>query len=281
VAAVQHPDVTPLRVIRPSRGWTGFELRELWDYRELVYFLTKRTVLVRYKQTLLGVSWAVVQPFLLMVVLTVIFGRLAKTPSNGVPYPIFAYAGLLPWLFFANSMSQASGSLVGNSNLLTKIYFPRLALPLASVAASFVDFLVASTLLAGFMVWYGRYPQPIAAIVIPALIVLVFAASLGVGCWLSALNVKYRDVQYVVPFLTQLWFFATVVYPTSLLHEPWRTVAGLNPMAGVVEGFRWSLLSTNRSPGWMVAVSAGVGVLLLVSGVLYFQRAERTFADVV
>ena len=244
-------------------------------------FLTLRTILVRYKQTFLGIGWAVIQPFLMMIVLTVIFGRLAKSPSNGVPYPVFAYAGLLPWLFFANAMSQASGSLVGNSNLLTKIYFPRLALPISTVLAGFVDFLVASALLAGLMVFYGTYPRPIAVALVPALVLIAFAAALGVGCWLSALNVAYRDVQYVVPFLTQIWFFATVIYPTSLLQEPWRTVVGLNPMAGVVEGFRWALISTNRSPGWMIPVSAGVALVLLVTGLFYFRRAEKTFSDVI
>ena len=277
---VQSEDV-PLQTIQPTRGWVGVDLGELWRHRELVFFFTWRTILVRYKQTALGALWALIQPFLLMVVLTVVFGRLLKTPSNGVAFPVFIYAGLLPWLFFANSMAQGSASLVGNANLISKIYFPRLALPLSTVLAGFVDFLVASSLLGGLMIFYGEYPRTIALVAAPALVLLLLATALGVTCWLSALNVSYRDVQHVVPFVTQVWFFATVVYPTSLLSEPWRTIVGLNPMAGVVEGFRWALVSTNRSPGWMVAVSACVALLLLVSGALFFRRAERTFADVI
>jgi homopolymeric O-antigen transport system permease protein len=280
-ATVRHAGEVPVRTIRPTRGWASLELGELWAYRELVLFLTLRTILVRYKQTVLGVGWAVLQPFLLMVVLSVIFGRLAKVPSNGPPYPILAYAGLLPWLFFANAIGQSSSSLVGNANLLSKVYFPRLALPLSTVLAGFVDFLVASVLLAGLMAYYGVWPQPIALLLVPALIIVMFAAAIGMGCLLSAMNVAYRDIQYIVPFMTQIWFFLTVVYPASLLAEPWRTVAGINPMAGVVEGFRWALLSTDRSPGWMMLVSACVALVLLVAGLFYFRRAEATFADVV
>jgi lipopolysaccharide transport system permease protein len=217
----------------------------------------------------------------MMVVLTVIFGRLEGAPSNGVPYPLFSYTGLLPWLFFANAMAQGATSLVSNSTLLGKIYFPRVALPVSTVLSGLVDFFIASFLLGCMMVWYGDYPRLAAIAVVPALVVVAAACTLGVSSLLAALNVKYRDVQYVIPFLTQIWMFATVVYPTSLLSEPWRTVAGINPMAGVVEGFRWALLPTNNSPGWMVAVSTGVSFAFLVGGIVYFRRAERTFADVV
>jgi lipopolysaccharide transport system permease protein len=278
MATPEDPDI---RVIAPSRGWRGPDVSELWRYRELIVFFAWRNVLVRYKQTVIGIGWAVLQPFLMMIVLSVVFGRLAKSPSNGVAYPLFAYAGLLPWLFFANSMAQGATSLVSSSSLLSKIYFPRLALPISTVISGLLDFLIASVLLGVLMVWYGEYPRMIAIAVVPGLIVVAALSALGVGTFLSALNVAYRDVQYVLPFMTQIWFFATVIYPTSLLSEPWRTLSGLNPMAGVVEGFRWALLPTRHSPGWMVVVSTAVSCLLLVGGVVYFRRAEKTFADVI
>lgn len=272
----------PEQVIRPSSGFAGFNLRELWLYRELLLFLAWRNVLIRYKQTALGAGWAILQPLFLMIVFTVFFGRLAGLGSDGIPYPIFYYSALVPWVFFANSVSQGANSLVGNANLLRKIYFPRLAMPISTVLSGLVDFVVAMTLLVAMMAWYGYLPDLIALAIVPGLLLLALVSALGVALWLSAVNVSYRDVQYVVPFLVQLWLFATpIVYPSSLVDEPWRTVLGINPMSGVVEGFRWSLLGEGPSPGPMLAVSAGVAVFLLVTGALYFRRAERTFADVV
>lgn len=275
-------DSKPVHVIRPERRWAAAGLPELWRYRELLLFFTWRNILVRYKQTVLGLAWAILQPVFLMVVFTVAFGHLAKMPSNGIPYPVFAYAALLPWTFFAGSMTQASGSLVGSASLLSKVYFPRLALPIAAVFSALVDFVAAFGVLIGLMVWYGRYPHLIALAVVPALLLLTLITALGAGLWLSALAVRYRDVQYVVPFFVQLLLFATpVVYPASLVGGTWHTVLGINPMAGVVEGFRWSLLGSGPGPSWMLLVSALVSLGLLVSGLAYFRRSERSFADVV
>ncbi len=275
-------DSKPVHVIRPERRWAAAGLPELWRYRELLLFFTWRNILVRYKQTVLGLAWAILQPVFLMVVFTVAFGHLAKMPSNGIPYPLFAYAALLPWTFFAGSMTQASGSLVGSASLLSKVYFPRLALPIAAVFSALVDFVAAFGVLIGLMVWYGRYPHLIALAVVPALLLLTLITALGAGLWLSALAVRYRDVQYVVPFFVQLLLFATpVVYPASLVGGTWHTVLGINPMAGVVEGFRWSLLGSGPGPSWMLLVSALVSLGLLVSGLAYFRRSERSFADVV
>lgn len=279
-AATPRPEPAKT-VIVPRSGFVGVDFRELWRYRELLFFIAWRNILVRYKQTFLGLAWAVLQPFALMVVLTIFFGRLAKVPSNGAPFAISMYAALVPWTFFAASLAQGAASLVGNANLLSKVYFPRLVLPVATVIAAVVDLLVASLLLVVLMAWYGTWPSAIALAVVPAMTVVLVTAALGVGLWLAALNVKYRDIQYVVPFLTQLWFFATVVYPLSLLKGWWHTIVGLNPVAGVVEGYRWSLLGTNRGPGSMMVVSAGMAALLLASGALYFRRVERTFADVI
>ena len=275
-------DSKPVHVIRPERRWAAAGLPELWRYRELLLFFTWRNILVRYKQTVLGLAWAILQPVFLMVVFTVAFGHLAKMPSNGIPYPVFAYAALLPWTFFAGSMTQASGSLVGSANLLSKVYFPRLALPIAAVFSALVDFVAAFGVLIGLMVWYGRYPHLIALAVVPALLLLTLITALGAGLWLSALAVRYRDVQYVVPFFIQLLLFATpVVYPASLVGGTWHTVLGINPMAGVVEGFRWSLLGSGPGPSWMLLTSTLVSLGLLVSGLAYFRRSERSFADVV
>lgn len=268
-------------VIAPHSGFVGVDFRELWRYRELLLFIAWRNILVRYKQTFLGLTWAVLQPFALMVVLTIFFGRLAKVPSNGAPFAISMYAALVPWTFFATSLAQGAASLVGNANLLSKVYFPRLVLPVATVIAAVVDLLVASLLLVVLMAWYGTWPDLVALAVVPAMTAVLVTAALGVGLWLAALNVTYRDIQYVVPFLTQLWFFATVVYPLSLLDGRWHTIVGLNPVAGVVEGYRWSLLGTDRGPGSMMAVSAGMAVVLLATGALFFRRVERTFADVI
>jgi lipopolysaccharide transport system permease protein len=238
-------------------------------------------VKVRYKQTALGVAWALLQPVLAMIIFTVFFGRLAGIPSDGIPYPVFAYCGLLPWQLFANTLSESGNSLVANRNLITKVYFPRLAIPLASVAAGVVDFVIAFSVLIALMAFYGV--QPTAAIVaLPLFIALALATSLGAGLWLSALNVEYRDVRYTIPFLTQFWLFATpVAYPSSLVPEAWRPLYGLNPMAGVVEGFRWALLGTGVAPGKMLVVSVLMVALLVVTGLFYFRRTERSFADVV
>ena len=281
-ASSARTDRQHVQVIRPSKGWQGFQLGEVWYYRELLLTFTWRNVLVRYKQTALGVLWAILQPFFLMVVFTVFFRKLGKVSSGGLPYPIFSYAGLLPWMFFANSLTQSSLSLVAQQTLLKKIYFPRLLIPLSSVLTALVDFAVASTVLAGMMVYFGVYPAPLRLLALPALVLLACVTALGCGLWLSSLNVTYRDVQYVVPFLTQIWLFATpAIYLATTFREPWSTLLGLNPMQGVVSGFRWALLDEGASPGPTLGVSVGVSLFLLVTGAMYFRRMERTFADVV
>jgi len=267
--------------IAPSTGLGFPSLRELWMSREIIYFLTWRDVKVRYKQTVIGAAWAILQPVLTMIVFSLFFGRLAGIPSEGIPYPIFSYCGLLPWTLFAQGLSQASNSLVGGANLITKIYFPRSIIPLSAVLVGLVDFVLAFLVLVAMMVYYRIFPG-VNVIWLPGFLLLSLITSLGVGLWLSALNVQYRDVRYTVPFLTQIWMFATpVIYPSSLLHGSWRVLLGLNPMTAVVEGFRWTLLGVGRPPGAMCAVSSLVAMALLVSGALYFRRVERTFADVV
>ena len=278
VAAVEAADLIHVHV-EPSKGWVPLKVRELWEYRELLYFLTWRDVKVRYKQTALGASWAILQPFLTMVVFSLFFGRLANMPSDGIPYPIFSYAALVPWTFFANGVTQSANSLVLNSNLIKKVYFPRLVIPIAGVFSGFIDFGLAFIVLIGMMLWYGFVPT-VNVIWLPLLILLAVVTSLGVGFWLSAVNVQYRDIRYIVPFLIQMWMFVTpIVYPSSLLPEPWRTLYGLNPMAGVVEGFRWALLGTEK-PEAIVLVSALAAVALMVSGLYYFRRMERNFSDI-
>jgi lipopolysaccharide transport system permease protein len=272
---------TAVTMITPSRGWVALRLGDVWAYRELLYFLVWRDIKVRYKQTILGAAWAVLQPFTTMVVFSLFFGRLAQIPSDGVPYPLFSLAALVPWTLFAYGLTQSSSSLVDGANLLTKVYFPRLIIPLAAVLSGVVDFGLALLVLLGMMLTYGIVPTA-HLLWLPAFVLLALATSLGAGLWLSAMNVQFRDVRYTVPFLTQLWLFATpIVYPSSLLAEPWRTVYGLNPMAGVVEGFRWVLLDTPTAPGPMLAVSILVVLVLLIGGALYFRRMEKTFADVV
>ena len=278
--AYDLPD-EPVVQIAPSHGWTALRLGDLWAYRELLVFLVWRDIKVRYKQTVLGAGWAIIQPFFTMVVFSLFFGRLAGMPSDGVPYPLFAYAALVPWTFFANGLGQSANSLVSSANLIRKVYFPRLAIPIATVLAEGLDFILAFCVLLGMMLYFGRTPTANAWWLFP-LVLLAVTTSLGVGLWLSALNVQFRDIRYVVPFITQFWLFATpIAYPSSLLSEPWRTVYGINPMVGVVEGFRWALLDTNTAPGPMIAASAVTSVLLLVSGAFYFKRMERKFADVV
>lgn len=267
--------------IEPSRGWVSLKLHELWEYRELLYFLTWRDIKVRYKQTALGVAWAIIQPLFTMIVFTLFFGRLAKIPSDGIPYPVFCYAALVPWTFFANGLTQSSNSLVGSSNLLTKVYFPRLCIPLATVMSGVIDFLLAFGLLLVLMFYHGIIPT-LNVVWLPFFLLLALTTSLGVGLWLSALNVQYRDVRYVVPFITQFWMLATpIAYPSSLMKEHWRIIYGLNPMVGVVEGFRWALLGAQTAPGPMLWVSATASVLILITGAFYFRRMEKTFADVV
>jgi lipopolysaccharide transport system permease protein len=267
--------------IKPSKGWLSLNLRELWRYRELLYFLIWRDIKVRYKQTILGATWAIIQPFFTMVVFSLFFGRLAKIPSDGVPYPIFSFAALVPWTFFANGLNQGSQSLVASSNLLKKIYFPRMALPISSVLSSIVDFALAFSMLIAMMFFFNIVPT-IHVLWLPFLLMLAFVTSLGVSFWLSAMNVQFRDIRHIIPFLTQFWLFATpIAYPSSLLSEPWRTIYGINPMVGVVEGFRWALLGTNTKPGPVIIVSSLVACALMISGALYFRRLEKTFADVV
>ncbi len=271
----------PVLIIQPPRGWGSLGLNELWEYRELLYFLIWRDIKVRYKQTVLGAAWAVLQPVMTMVVFSLFFGMLAKIPSDGVPYPLFAYAALVPWTFFAYAMSQSADSLVGSANLIKKVYFPRLIIPLASVMAGLVDFAIAFVVLIGMLLAYGIMPT-IHVVWLPMLALLALITALGVGLWLSALNVRYRDVRYTLPFLTQFWLFATpIAYPSSLLPENWKLLYALNPMVGVVEGFRWALLGTQTRPGSMVIASAIAAFALLAAGLLYFRRMEETFADII
>jgi lipopolysaccharide transport system permease protein len=267
--------------ITPSRGWQHIDLKRLWQYRELLYFLSWRDVKIRYKQTLLGMAWAVIQPFMTMVVFSVFFGKLAKMPSDGVPYPMFAYVALVPWTYFANALSQSSNSLVQNGNLIKKVYFPRLIMPISGVLSGIVDFGFAFVVLLAMMAFYGIVPTA-QIIWLPWILILAVITALGVGLWLSAMNVRFRDVRHAVPFLIQFWLFATpIAYPSSLLSEPWRIIYGLNPMVGVVEGFRWALLGTETAPGPTIMVSALTALAVLTSGLFYFRRMERTFADTV
>ena len=274
-------------IIEPSRGWSALRLGELWEYRELLYFLVWRDVKVRYKQTTLGAAWAILQPLLTMVVFTIFFGRLAKVPSEGIPYPIFSFAGLLPWTFFSQGLSQSSNSLVGSANLIKKVYFPRLVIPISAVLTGVVDFAVAFVVLLGMMVVYGVAPT-LALVLLPVLLVLAFVVALGAGLWLSALNVEYRDVHHVVPFFVQIWLFVTpVIYPSRIVTQHLVRIGlpgwvyGLNPMTGVIEGFRWALLGMGDPPWSLIVASSAVAVGLLASGLFYFRRMERTFADVV
>jgi lipopolysaccharide transport system permease protein len=268
-------------VLEPRRGWVSLDLQALWSYRDLLFFLAWRDVKVRYSQMVLGVAWAVIQPVLTMLVFTVFFGRLAKVPSDGIPYPVFAYCALVPWQLFAFSLSESSSSLVANQNLIKKVYCPRLVVPIAACLAGLVDFSISAVVLAVLLAVYGIVPTS-AAVFLPLFVLLAVLTALSVGIWLSALNVEYRDVRYTIPFLTQLWLFATpVAYPASLVPDKLRWLYGLNPMAGVVEGFRWSLLGTGQAPGALLLVSTSTVILLLGSGLFYFRRMEETFADVV
>lgn len=294
----------PVQTILPPRSLVALDLAELWRYRELAYFLVWRDIKVRYKQTLLGATWAVAQPFLTMIVFSIIFGQLAKIPSDGVPYPLFSFAALVPWTYFASGLASASNSLVANSNLVRKIYFPRLLIPCASVLVSVPDFLIAFATLIVLMLIYALQPAqlslahylnggfdllPVAAftvnwiglVLIVPFFLLITITSLGVGLWLATLNAQYRDVRYIVPFMVQFWFYITpIAYSSSLLQQPWRTLYGLNPMVGVIDGFRWALLGSGSPPGSMVLVSALAALVIFVTGLLYFQSHERALADI-
>lgn len=277
------PPIGPLEVvrIRPSHGWRAVNLAEFWRYRELLYFLTLRDIKLRYKQTALGVAWAVIQPLFTMIVFTIFFGKLGKLPSDDKPYALFVLVALLPWQLFAYALTQSSNSLINEQRLITKVYFPRLIIPVASVLAGVVDFAVAFGLVLIGMVAFG-VPPTLAVLTVPAFVVFALLTALAVGLWMSALNVQYRDIRYTIPFLTQFWMFLSpVAYPARLVPEPYRAFYGLNPMAGVIEGFRWALLDTD-APDWsLMGVSAAVVVALLAGGMLYFRRMEKTFADVV
>ena len=273
-------DIAVTRRLQPSQGWSNRTLSDLWAYRELLYFFIWRDVKVRYKQTLLGAGWAIIQPLMTMVVFTIFFGHLAKVPSDGLPYPVFSLMALVPWTYFASALAGCSTSLSGYQHIISKVYFPRLIIPIAAVIAPLVDFAIGFVILIGFMAWYRIVPG--ASIVwLPALMLLALATAASVGVWLAALNVRYRDVRYVVPFVVQLWMFATpVAYPASLVPARWRAVYGLNPMAGVIEGFRWALAG-GPAPGSITLVSAAVVIVLIAGGAVYFRKLEGTFADVI
>jgi lipopolysaccharide transport system permease protein len=284
-APAAGPDVgqpVSTTIIEPSRGWVPIDFGEIWAYREVLYFLVWRDIKVRYRQTLMGAAWAIIQPFMTMVVFTVFFGRLAKMPSDGAPYPVFAFAALVPWAFFSNGVTQSANSLVHSGHLITKVYFPRLLVPMGRVLSGLPDLGLSFLVLLGMVWWYGLLELQPRLLWFPALALLAFLTALGLGLWLSALNVRYRDIQHAVPFLLQLWLFATpIAYPSSLLSGVWRTVYSLNPLVGVVEGFRWALLRSGEAPGLSVAVSSVAAAGLLISGAYVFRRIERTFADIV
>jgi lipopolysaccharide transport system permease protein len=273
-------DEVPVTIIRPLKGWIPIDLKELWAYRELIYTFASRDIKVRYKQTALGAAWAIIQPLFAMVIFTIVFGGLAKIPSEGIPYPLFSYSALLPWTLFAEGITRSTSSMIANSNIMTKVYFPRLVMPISGILSPIVDFAVAFIILIGMLLYYGFIPT-INIIWLPAFILLALATSLGVGLWLSALNVQYRDFQYTVPFIIQIWLYSSpVVYAASLVPEKYRLLYGLNPMAGVIEGFRWALLET-EPPSSMIFVSILMVAVILISGAYYFKRMEKTFADVV
>ncbi len=280
-AGTPSAEELPPTVIQPSSGWQALDLGELWRYRELIYFLAWRDIKVRYKQTVLGVAWALLQPLAATGLFTVFFGVLAGVPSDGLPYPLFAYAGLLPWTYFANATTKVGGSLVANTNLISKVYFPRLAIPLAGVVAGLVDFAIGFSLLVALLLFFGMAPG-LTMLLVPVFVALAVLTALSIGVWLSALDVQYRDVRYVIPFLVQMWLFATpVVYPASLLPEKYRLLYGLNPMVGVVEGFRWAVVGSGEPPTLLLAASGLVVLTLFVGGLYYFRHMESTFADVI
>jgi lipopolysaccharide transport system permease protein len=274
--------IGPVTTILPAHGWVRLDLRQVWEYRELLYFLTWRDITVRYKQTILGAAWSILQPFLTMIVFSIFFGNMAGLASDGSPYPIFSYTALVPWFFFSTSLTQSSNSLVGNSQLIKKVFFPRLAIPISNVLSPLVDMALAFVVLLLMMPFYGIWPT-INFIWLPFFTLLAFITALGVGLWFSALNVEYRDVRYIVPFLSQFWMFASpVVYSSSSIKNPWlQMIYGINPMAGVIDGFRWAILGKTSAPGPIIWVSLVVALVILVSGAFYFRRMEHNFADVV
>ena len=268
-------------LIRPISGWMPINLRDLWEYRELLYFLTWRDIKVRYKQTVLGMAWVVLQPLLLMLIFTMFFGRLVELPSDGVPYPLFTFTALLPWQLFSRALNEGSMSLIAHERVITKTYFPRILLPASAVLASLIDFGIAFLVLIGFILLYGANPG-LAILTLPLFVILVVMVAFGVSLWLAAFNVLYRDVRYVLPFLTQIWMFATpIIYPVSVVPDGWRLLYSLNPMVGVVEGFRWALLGGSSGMDAMFGLSALVIAAVLGGGVLYFQSMQQTFADVI
>ncbi len=272
---------SPTIHIEPSQGWVTLQLRDLWDYRELLFFFVWRDIKVRYKQTVIGAGWAIIQPFFTMVIFSLFFGMLAKMSSEGLPYPLFYYSALLPWMYFANALNQATNTMIEHQRVITKVYFPRIILPLSAVLSGLVDLGIAFTILIGMMIFYGIGVTP-AAFLLPLFLLLAVATALGAGLWFSALNAIYRDVRYAVSFLVQFWMFASpVAYPSSLIPEQWRWLYGLNPMAGVIEGFRWALTGQGQPPGLLLLASAGAVLLLIMGGLLYFQKMESTIADVV
>jgi len=271
----------PKTIIEPKSGWVPVDLKELWNYRELLYFLTKRDIKVRYKQTVLGGLWAIIQPAFTMVVFTLFFGRLAKVPSDGIPYPIFVYVGLLPWTYFANALSASGNSLVGSANLITKVYFPRIIIPASASLAGLLDFFIAMLVLAAMMIYYQFLPN-VGIVLFPFLVVLTFLCAVGVGLWLSALNVEYRDIRYVIPFLIQLWMFVSpVIYPVSLVGEKYRWLLALNPMGGVIQAYRSCIFWHLPIDWFLLGLSTIIILFLFTSGLYYFRRMERYFADVV
>ena len=281
----QHESGFPTIVIQPTRGWASLQLRAVWEYRELLYFLVWRDIKVRYKQTILGIAWIVLRPVVSMVIFSLLFGNLLNVPSGGVPYPIFAYTALLPWNYFAGSLTRSSTSLVGSAHLITKVYFPRLIIPISGVLSGLIDFAIAFLVLGGLMIYYQIAPTA-AVVLLPAFMALALLTALGFGLWLSALNVRYRDINYLIPFLVQIWMYLTpVIYGSTLIPERFRFLLALNPMTGVVEGFRWALLGHNladaQAPGQLFLVSIGIALLVLVSGAVFFRSTERTFADII
>jgi len=272
-------DVAPTLDIRPSKGWIHLNMPEVWEYRELLYFLVWRDLKVRYKQTAIGIGWVVIQPFFTMLIFSFFFGRLAKMPSQGLPYPVFYYCALLPWMYFATALTNATNTVVEQEKVITKVYFPRVLLPVSSVISGLVDFAVSLVMLTIMMFVYHLTPRP-TAFLVPAFLLLAIATALGTGLWLSALNAIYRDVRYTIPFLVQLWMFASpVAYPSTLVPERWRWIYGLNPMAGVIEGFRWSLTGVGQPPSVLLIVSSCAVVALLFGGLVYFKSMEGTIAD--
>ena len=278
----------PFIRIRPSKGWVSLDFEEMWRYRELLYFFVWRDIKIRYKQTILGASWAIIQPLFTMVIFSLFFGKLAQVPSDGIPYPLFSYTALVPWIFFANGVTLASNSMVNNADMIRKIYFPRMSLPIATVLAGLVDFTLAFIVLIGMVIGFSIVPTAnydaqisLKVLWLPLFLLLALVTTLGVSFWFSAMNVQFRDVRFVVPFFIQAWLFLTpIAYPSSLLTEPWRTLYGINPMAGVVEGFRWALLGTDTAPGSMMIFSVLAAILILIGGVYYFRRMETKMADV-